>query len=105
MSVCASTIYVPKRFWQDPNETKRYRWNFNAWCTRAGLSVASFAVVLPDPPTTLEVVSQELTGNVAIAFIKGVETGKQYTVTCRMTSTGTTPQILDRSIVLIARSF
>lgn len=98
-------LYVPKRYWQDPNETKRYRWNFSAWCTVAGTSLVSADILLPSG-SPLEIVGSVVVGsNIVTAYIRGLVSGAQYTVTCRATTAEATPQVLDRSIILIARDF
>lgn len=99
------SLYVPKRYWQDINETKRYRWNFSAWCTVAGTTIASAEIILPTGSPLELVGSVGVASNIITAYIRGLAAGQQYTVTCRATTAEATPQVLDRSIVLIAREF
>jgi hypothetical protein len=90
--------YIPKRFWQDPDEVKDYSWDWQPWLTYRTDTIASYVIAAAEGIT---VESSAVVGGVVSAFLSGGVAKNSYTVSCTVVTTG--GRTLTRSIVLMIR--
>ncbi len=84
-------------FKKDPNATLDYVFDWQDWLTPLGVSIASVAWVLSSGLTQVAVAN---TADTATIYVSGGTAGTNETITCRITTTGATPRVEDRSVTL-----
>lgn len=84
---------------QDSNEQLDWTLGFTEDMADMGVVIATFEVVLPN--AEIEVVEQSHTDTHATAFLRYVDpTETKYLITYRITTTGSTPRIIDKSFTM-----
>ena len=82
---------------KDPNSTLDYTFDWEAWLTPLGVSIASVSWVLSSGLTQVATANTLTTATV---YVSGGVAGSEETITCRITTTGATPRVEDRSVTL-----
>jgi hypothetical protein len=86
----------------DPNATLDIPFDWSAWLAEIGAAHASHEIIVP---VQLQVVGSSEAAGIVTAFIKvavgqTITLNQKYPVTCRITTTGATPRVDDRTVYL-----
>lgn len=96
----------------DPDAQLDYSFNWAEYVNALGVSIASHEIIVPAALTLVASAVEDgvtdagdtVPDSKIVAWIAGVKLGKEYPVTCRITTTGSPARIDDRTVYLKGKS-
>ena len=86
---------------KDPNSVLDYVFDWGAWLTDIGDTIATHEVIINDGvANSLTLADDSNTATMVTAWLSGGTVGTKVKVTCRITTANTPPRIEDRSVYI-----